>query len=563
MRAQLVHRVSGQQLLVSGPEGHRPRSLFDFGSLGFEPSVANALIRGFIALQGHNIIETQRLVWRDIRCFAAALGRKVSLRPLPATCIRDLKRWLEKSHYCSKTAQGCMNSVCRLLRWCARNSKNIVDSTAALLPSQFVRTNVRPREAMGEAEIKAILRCCYTDIERAEARLARMDLLRAGSTDSPQDEQLRQVIQELVDIGNGEIPSRARILSVPGGSSVLARIDALGGLTYFNCCLYPTVGDIFPFYLAILIQTSANPQALRLLKRTCIESHAVRADLECIVWEKPRAGSEQRVDFPMGRRWSAPNLIRRVCAMNQRLVSTVWPSGEVLVFLARGNKGKTGVPSWQTIHRCLVSFRERHGLAYFQLRDLRRAGAKLHHAAGRSIRAAKMRLNHASEITTQGYTPASDLREVHEQTILKFQGALVRESRRRDRAHEGQSIGRRELESDPMETVFGFGCKDPFAGLAPGSEPGRMCLQFFRCATCPGALIPVDDIGVVARLLSASEALMQARQRSLREGWTMRFEVMYGPVQAIIDREILPILGEAVVDRAGQLVDTNRLPWIE
>ncbi|HKU28270.1 MAG TPA: hypothetical protein VJQ54_22575, partial [Candidatus Sulfotelmatobacter sp.] len=110
---------------------------------------------------------------------------------------------------------------------------------------------------------------------------------------------------------------------------------------------------------------------------------------------------------------------------------------------------------------------------------------------------------------------------------------------------------------------FGFGCKDPFAGLAPGSEPGRMCLQFFRCATCPGALIPVDDIRVVARLLSASEALRQARQQSIREGWTMRFEVMYGPVQAILDQEILPILGEAIVERARQLVDTNRLPWIE
>ncbi|WP_342945051.1 hypothetical protein [Paraburkholderia phymatum] len=456
-----------------------------------------------------------------------------------------------------------MNSVCRLLRWCMRNARNIVDSRAAILPSQFLRSAIKPKETVGEPEIKAILRCCYTDIEQTEARLAHMSLLLAGSTEGPQDEQIRQVIQELVDIGNGEIPSRAKILSVPRGWITLAQIDALGGLTYFNNCLYPNASDIFPYYLAILIQSSANPQALRLLKRTCIEPHAVRADLERIVWDKPRAASEQSVDFPKGRAWSAPNLVRRVCAINHGLVSTDRPGEEALVFLARGKKGKRGVPSWQTIHRCLVAFRERHGLANFQLRGLRRAGAKLHHAAGLSIRAAKVRLNHASEITTQGYTPASDLREEHEQTILKFQGVLVRESRRTSGAPGARAIGRRELDGEPMETVFGFGCKDPFAGLAPGSEPGRMCLQFFRCATCPGALIPVDDVCVVAKLLSAAEALRQARQRPIREGWTMRFEVMYGPVQAIIDQEIMPILSEAVVERARQLVDTNRLPWIE
>jgi hypothetical protein len=151
MRRQLVHRVSGQQLLVSGPEDQPPRSLFDFGALGFDPSVANALIRGFIALQGHNVIESQRLVWRDIRCFAAALWRKVSLRPLPTTCISDLKRWLEKSHYGPKTTQGCMNSICRLLRWCVRNAKNIVDSRASLLPAQFQQSNVTPRETFDMA----------------------------------------------------------------------------------------------------------------------------------------------------------------------------------------------------------------------------------------------------------------------------------------------------------------------------------------------------------------------------------------------------------------------------
>ena len=37
--------------------------------------VAGALIRGFIALYGHNTIESQRLAWRGIPLFALALAR--------------------------------------------------------------------------------------------------------------------------------------------------------------------------------------------------------------------------------------------------------------------------------------------------------------------------------------------------------------------------------------------------------------------------------------------------------------------------------------------------------
>ena len=567
MRRQLVHRICGQQLSVSGPAGQPPRSLFDFAALGFDPAVADALIRGFIALQGHNVIESQRLAWRDIRCFAAALSRRVLQRPLPADCVGDLKRWLDKSRYGPKARQGCMNWICRLLRWCVRNTKRLISSETSLLPAQFTQADIQAQVTMSEAQIKGILKCCYADIEKTEARLAKVSALRAGNL-AETDEVLQKVMLELLQIGHGDIPSQRAILSVRRGSTVLARVGALGGLSHMNQCLYPSVDDVFPYYLAILTQTSANPQCLRLLKRSCIEPHAVRTDLERIVWDKPRARSDQSVDFPVGRTWSAPNLVRRLCALNESLLAAVRPGESQLVFLARGERGGQGVVSWQTIHNGLVAFRERHGIAYFQLKDLRRAGAKLHHVTGQSIRAAKLRLNHANESTTQRYTPTSDRRDKHEQTILKFQGVLVRESRAKGRPPSNRvpsdgAMLQNGTHAEPIATVFGFACKDPFAGLAPGSESGRMCLQFFRCATCPGALIPVDDVRVVAKLLSASEVLGQTRQRAVREGWTMRFELIYEPIKTVIDQEILPLISDAVVDRARSFVDTKRLPWIE
>lgn len=93
MRVELTHEVRGLQLQVSGPQGGAPRSLFDFGALGFHPRVAGALIRGFIALYGHNTIESQRLAWRGIRCFALALAKRAAQRPLPVNCIDSLAVW--------------------------------------------------------------------------------------------------------------------------------------------------------------------------------------------------------------------------------------------------------------------------------------------------------------------------------------------------------------------------------------------------------------------------------------------------------------------------------------
>lgn len=173
MRVKLTHEVRGLQLQVSGPQGGAPRSLFDFGALGFHPRVAGALIRGFIALYGHNTIESQRLAWRGIRCFALALAKRAAQRPLPVNCIDSLAVWLQRSHYGPKAAQECMNAICRLLRWCVRNVRGTVDPRASLLPAQFHQVDSQGRPTMDEGQMKEILRCCYADIERVEARLAK------------------------------------------------------------------------------------------------------------------------------------------------------------------------------------------------------------------------------------------------------------------------------------------------------------------------------------------------------------------------------------------------------
>ncbi|WP_324009669.1 hypothetical protein, partial [Parvimonas micra] len=39
-----------------------------------------------------------------------------------------------------------------------------------------------------------------------------------------------------------------------------------------------------------------------------------------------------------------------------------------------------------------------------------------------------------------------------------------------------------DIPEQGMDTTFGFKCKDPLAGIAPGSIRGSMCVKFFGCS---------------------------------------------------------------------------------
>ena len=101
--------------------------------------------------------------------------------------------------------------------------------------------------------------------------------------------------------------------------------------------------------------------------------------------------------------------------------------------------------------------------------------------------------------------------------------------------------------------MFGFDCKDPFAGVAPGTQRGNMCTHFMGCFTCPNAIIPSDP-GTVARLLQARDHL-QAAAATLHPA---RWEAIYAPQLRILEEDILPRFGALELAAGKPLLD--RLP---
>lgn len=547
-------------------ESGRVVATFDLSQLDIHPKIAAALLRAHAAEFGHNEIETQKQAHRCIRKFILFLqecGRHHDV-PLPSTVCIDFHQWLIATGLKSSTAQSIQNVVISILRWCDRNIKEIFSACPDFIVPGFIREAPSKRREFTSDFVKKVLDACYGEIEKVEARIEYGARLTAGDSSNEEDgELLAGVISDLLKIGQGFIPSQKLVNR--SGLGLSRRVAACGGLRHIRSLLHVTVPDILPFYLAVIIQTGGNPSGIQEIKMDCIKRHPLRDDLEFLDWDKPRARREQRVDFPRAKRWSAPNIIRRLLKINENLRSRCHEGDCRSVFLSidlNGVDKAAAVPSVQSLHNYLAAFIGRHGLREFDFRDWRCNVAREHRKAAGSIEAARKRLNHGSAGTTSLYVNTQNFESFHYRAIAEFQGQLIRGPYVKANRAVAEVV-----ENDRAEkragTVFGFECRDPFSGLDGVTSAGSRCLNFTRCSTCPGSLIPLDDPEVISRIWGAKLAIEEARDRAVRQGWLSRYEKLYAATLKIIEQEILPVVSSAVLSRAKATVKTHHVPYLE
>jgi hypothetical protein len=281
------------------------------------------------------------------------------------------------------TKQSQFNTVVSILTWCSRNYPETVSKKLRTSIGFFVRDKVKSRKYLNEGAVKSILSACYSDIEETERKMEFGRRLLSGDVVDEKQSDLAKLLRELLELGNGKIPTQKIIQK--SKNSFARRVVEAGGLRYLNSLIMLSPTEMFPFYLAILIQTSGNPMAIRLLTRDCVQPHSFRNDLVLIRWIKPRSASEQKVDFPAGRQWSAPTLVSRLIQLNENIVKHTGQSDQKYLFLAYTTQ-QVRIPCFQMFHHLLSDFVERHRLEVdFDFKDLRRAGAQAHQNKSNSI----------------------------------------------------------------------------------------------------------------------------------------------------------------------------------
>jgi len=536
---------------------------FDLSELDLSPLLANAFLRAHAAEYGHTSIESQKQTHRCIRKLVLCLQEKKIHRslPLPNSIATIFHDWIARTGLKGSTAQSHQNIVLTILRWCARNIHGLIESNACITVAGFVRDMPPKHRKLDTSVTRAVLAACYEDITAVESRIQNgRKLFQQGNVVDATPNILRTTIDDLLAIGGGLIPTASIVNR--SKLALAARVRRLGGLVHLKRLLYASIEDVFPFYLAVVIQTGGNPMAIRLMGVDCISPHPLRDDLECVTWEKPRSNGEQRVDFPTGKEWSAPNLIRRLMTLNSNIRSYSHPSQRQLVFIAFGlRNGMPEIPSVQSFHNYLALFARRHGLPEFDFKDWRAVSAWAHYRSAGNWDAPRRRLNHADVRTTARYVDTDLLLPMHYKVIAEFQGQLVNGAFERQRGSTSDVDTGSNTVVAP--TVFGFICRDPFSGLDGISPIGLRCMNFTRCSTCPGSLVPLDDVQAISRILAAKLAIEQFRDDVQLRGSMERYRMLYADTLDIINHTILPAISAPVLEQAKLRLADNRIPNLE
>ncbi|WP_157421951.1 hypothetical protein [Acidovorax sp. Root219] len=546
------HKCVGATVEIWLGDGHNPALIRDFSAAGFSPEVAEVMARAYVSLQGGNTLESQNANWILIKRFGKFISENYGyLRIFPVDVLSKYADHLEAT-VALKTAGAAYNTALRMLKWLVRNAPERVDKKIRLdrghAASQAMASLTAREDAPDEVLVSQILRCCYEEIEAGEAAREKIRLL--PLTENP--DRFADFLLYLLMVGDGSIPTVKQMEAFPSGYNLKRVAQEFGGIREIFCQYYISIRELFPYYLAMLTQASANPQSFRQADMNCIMSVPFREDLERLVWDKKRSRRMQIPDFPKNKEWAAPNIARRLLAANSEMRHLAPLRYRNSLFICRTNGMNVSVPSWQSLHNCLSAFRAEHQLPHFSLTDLRRAGGVLHHRAGRSIASAQLRMQHRSSRVTQGYTPLEDLAAHHQEKIRIFQGWMLEEAKKTKLKKSASDPGLKTFESK-AETLFGFQCKDPLAGIAEGSHIGVPCPKFHQCAGCPGTIVIIDDPHNVAKLVAAAKHLHSERERSLKEGWSKRFDLLYKPSLDVLRNEIFPVISKLVMDKAQSI----------
>lgn len=325
---------------------------------------------------------------------------------------------------------------------------------------------------------------------------------------------------------------------------------------------------IIPFMILIAARTGMNPDALYGIGRECLIPHEIDEDCFYCVWDKPRAGKQQRQLHRVDRRQQSGvvELIRFMRQYTEPLALHADPPANAKLFLyfSENKLLKHRLISSCTAPRVSVNrmreFQERHLLPPFSLSNIRPSAATLLYIrTGGNLGKVRQFLQHAHFSTTIRYV----LNHVTEQFNARvIQQAQTRMVARMTVIPEKREVGIHSLSlpSDQAAKILqgrydtGCGaCRDPYDSPQANEVKGRVCTSFHACFSCANALWFLDDLPLV---IATRDRFLRLRSEMNPGDW----DAVYSDNVRIINEDIIaafrPEQVEAATVRAQELGDT-------
>jgi site-specific recombinase XerD len=529
---------------------HEPRRVgrtwIDFSLLVLPADVRDALAQAFWGYIGARSSATLCGYWHHLRIFArfvAETGAVRHLRDVNSETLLRYVEWLNRQRaadggpWMKGTRHSTYMSLRALIQWLQRCRPGLLEEIEfPCNPFPWKNRDRRRIETIPALQLREILKACERDIETYRALRSNGKQARAA-TDVCNPESISSLgeLLNVIQQRHGGILPPWIDLARP----VRQALKRYGGGHHVSLCLYPRAESLLPYYLAILIHTAGNPHAIAELTCECLQSIPLLDDRELLVWRKGRAGVLQRRAFSRTHSLEPPTLVREIIEWTAPLRAYAKAADRQRLFLFRATRGiRAFSPS--TVNAVLPgSFLVRHDLQHFSLASIRASVLTAFYRGSGDLRQVKAIANHAQISTTIGYITGPHIGAQNRLRVATLQNAFLGHLEHPTQkvpapdtilphvAPSGPAPGR-------VTSMFGFDCKDPFSGIAPGTRPGELCTYFLGCFTCPNAVV-TGDPACLARLLQAREHLRAASYHLHPARW----EAVYAPSLRILEEDIL------------------------
>ena len=553
-RRQVIPRLLPGKISAATPEATQPtrfdaprrvrNTVIDFRALALPEDVRLALAEAFWSHVGIRSERSIYTYWIYIKIFdrfsretsaikgLVDLHRELLVRYvewLNAQCRTGGKPWAKS------TRAVVYGSLRRLLQWLERCRPGVIASIEyPFNPFPWKNRDTPPPNALPAHELRSLLRACEADIAQIRAMREAAAAQRAAT-----DGSLGSLggLLEHIDRHCGGIVPTSRELSSAGRHPLKLALARFGGAKQVEPCLYPRAVSLLPYYLAILIHTAGNPDPITELERDCLQSLPLLDDRQTLVWFKARANRIQRRTFRIADRFEPPALVREILLWNARLVPLAPEAKRKRLFIFKGVRTVNAISS-VTIHHLVNPFCERHGLPMFSLASIRPGVLSSFYRVSGDLLQTRAVANHAQLATTVHYVESPQVQAQHRTRIAALQSAFIGHIEKRQCTLPAEPAAAPEpsavLPRGELVSMFGFGCKDPLAGAAPGTRRGELCTNYMGCFTCPNAIITPDP-STVARLLQARDHLRMAATALHPARW----QAFYAPQLCILEEDIL------------------------
>lgn len=528
----------------------------DIGALELPPRVRLLFAEAFWNQYQHEIHRAQIARWWRLKCFERFVketGAVEGVEDLCSAMLRQYIEWLNRQLRADGRpwAKGYRSSnystLKAMVKWiqrCHPESVGAIDYPFSPFPHRNRDRTRRP--SMAPAALRALLRACEKDIRRL--REVRAEGLAARRDAEPGS--LGRFLESIDRTCGGVLPDSSE-LQRSGRHAMRVAVQKHGGARTVERYLYPQVDTLLPYYLAILLHTAGNPEPILDLRTDCLRPLPLLDDRELVVWMKKRAGKEQRRAFDRGRSFEPPVLIREVVEWTARLrdAAPADVADRLFLFKFGSRINALSITSYRNV---IGDFCKRHGLPRFAPTSIRVGALTSFYRATGDLKKTSAIANHSGLSTTASYVRSAEVHDLHQARIASLQSAFI------GHIEKELSAGDREVESGQVQqlipdgeaiSMFGFGCRDPLEGVAPGSVKGQLCGSYLGCFTCPNAVI-VGDLRTVARLLQAQDHLRAAAQSVHPARW----QAIYAPPLRVLESDILPRFTQAERLQARELV---------